>query len=143
MKQLLTINLCIGLILTFVFACSKGDEQRGESTPEQTGRSTPEQRGRFTPEQRVERLTEQLDLSSDQAEKIKQILTDSQDKFVKLREDFSGDRSEMREPARAIMAETDSLIKEVLNKEQIEKYEQYQQERRERGWRGPRERNRD
>ena len=94
-------------------------------------------RGRFTPEQRLEQLKDRLDLTSDQADKIEQILKDSQDKFAKLRENISGDRSEMRESARAIMEETDKLIKEVLNEDQIEKYEQYQQERRERGWRRP------
>jgi Spy/CpxP family protein refolding chaperone len=124
MKQFLIINVCMGIFIFFLFACSNENDRRG----------------RFTPAQRAEELKERLDLTADQAKKIEKIYQDSQEKFAKLREDFSGDRSEMRESARRIMEETDTLIKEVLNEEQIEKYEQYRQERRERGGQRPRAR---
>ena len=124
MKPFLIINVFISTLIIVLFACSKSEEPRG----------------RFTPEQSVEQLKERLDLSDDQADTIKQILIDSRETFAKLREDFSGDRSEMRESFRAIMDETDRQIKEVLNDEQREKYEQYRQERRERGGRRPRDR---
>ena len=94
---------------------------------------TPERRGRFSPEERIAQLTEDLDLSDKQAKLIKEILTEQQENFSEMREEFSGDRSEMMMAMREIREEFDGKIKEILDEEQKEKYDQIQAERRERG----------
>ena len=94
---------------------------------------TTERRGRFSPEERTAQLTEDLDLSAGQAKQIKEILTEQQENFSKMREEFSGDRSEMMMAMREIREEFDGKIKEILDEEQKEKYDEIQAERRERG----------
>jgi Spy/CpxP family protein refolding chaperone len=72
----------IFLIIIFIIsACSDSNERRG----------------RMTPEEQLAQLTERLDLNAEQADKVKTILDEQRKKFSKMREDFSGDRSEMRE----------------------------------------------
>ena len=94
---------------------------------------TTERRGRFSPEERTAQLTEELDLSDSQAKQIKEILTQQQENFSKMRDEFSGDRSEMMMAMREMREEFDGKIKEILDEEQKEKYDQIQAERRERG----------
>jgi Spy/CpxP family protein refolding chaperone len=94
---------------------------------------TTERRGRFSPEERTAQLTGDLDLSDGQAKQIKEILTEQQEKFSQMREEFSGDRSEMMMAMREMREEFDEKIKEILDEEQKEKYDQIQAERPERG----------
>ena len=89
-------------------------------------------RGRMNPEQRAAQLKEALDLNSEQTKQIEQIFIESQEKMAKMREDFEGDRSQMRQFMMESREEVDGLIKEMLTEEQKTKYEHYQQEREER-----------
>jgi protein CpxP len=116
MKKYSTFFLLVSILLIVLSACS----------------DTPEPRGRFSPEERVAQLSEDLELSPEQAEQIKQILTEQQEKFAELRGNFTGDRSEMRAAMREVREEFDKKIKEVLNDDQKRKYDQIQAERRQR-----------
>jgi Skp family chaperone for outer membrane proteins len=91
-----------------------------------------ENRGRMNPEQRAAQLKETLDLSSEQTRKIEKIFIASQKKMLQMREEFQGDRSQMRQLMRESREEVDALIEEILTEEQKTKYEHYQQEREER-----------
>ena len=117
MRPIFTIVTFIISSLLFLSACS----------------DTTERRGRFSPEERTAQLTEELDLSDSQAKQIKEILTEQQENFSKMRDEFSGDRSEMMMAMREMREEFDGKIKEILDEEQKEKYDELQAERRERG----------
>ncbi len=117
MRPIFTIVTFIIASLLFLSACS----------------DTTERRGRLSPGERTAQLTEDLDLSDDQAKQIKKILTEQQEKFSELRNEFSGDRSEMMMAMREMREEFDGKIKEILDEEQKEKYDELQAERRERG----------
>ena len=94
------------------------------------------------PEQRLERmmthLTSTLDLSDDQAVKVREILGEQikkqQELFEARRAQDREQRQAMREKMETWRAETDGRMAEVLTDEQIEKYTKYMQDNR----RGPR-----
>jgi hypothetical protein len=86
----------------------------------------------MSPAERAAHLTEELGLNTDQAEKVKNILTEQEEKFMDLRSDVSGDRDEMRRARRELREKTDKLILSVLDDTQKGKYIQLQAERRER-----------
>jgi hypothetical protein len=100
----------------------------------------PGPRGRLNPQEQVQRLAERLDLNDQQKSEIEQILTEQREKFMRLREEYTGERAEMREVLRDLRAETDEKITAVLNEEQKEEYRIMQSERRERR-RRPRDQN--
>jgi hypothetical protein len=89
-------------------------------------------RSRLTPEERTDRLKERLNLTEVQAKEIKQIYIEQDKKINQIRTDFSNDRSAMRDTLFTIRNETDRLIEEILNEEQLEEYEIYKEELRER-----------
>ncbi|MCF8267508.1 MAG: hypothetical protein K9I69_05440 [Ignavibacteriales bacterium] len=79
---------------------------------------------RMNIEDRLKSLQDELKLSEAQFAKIKVILEDQQKEMRKLREnmDTSGDREAMREKFMKSAQKTDSLIEEVLDDAQKEKY---------------------
>ena len=84
-------------------------------------------RGRHepAPERVVERLSEQLDLSDEQAEQVRQILDR---RFEERRELRDSHRQEMEE----FRAQTEGEIAEVLTAEQLEEMRRLREERRQR-----------
>jgi Spy/CpxP family protein refolding chaperone len=87
---------------------------------------------RMSPEQRAAQLKDALDLTSEQTKQIEQIFIESREKMLKIREDFQGDRSQMRELMMDNREEVDGRIEEILTEEQKVTYEAYKQEREER-----------
>lgn len=85
---------------------------------------------RLSVEEEVERLTNDLDLSEEQANQIGQILTDSRGKADKLR-DSGLDRRDMMIQMRDIMDETNDEIESILNAEQAEKFGEIVEKRKE------------
>jgi Spy/CpxP family protein refolding chaperone len=77
-------------------------------------------------------LSEKLQLTDDQIEKIRPILENQTNKRKEIFEAHSsqgfGDRRVLRNQMRALREETRSQVKHLLTEEQIEKYEAWQQE---------------
>lgn len=84
---------------------------------------------RLSVKEEVERLTNDLDLSEEQANQIKQILTDSRKQADKLRE-TGLDRREMMMQMRDIMDEKNDEIESILNDEQAEKFKEIVEKRK-------------
>ncbi len=90
-------------------------------------------RGPRSEERLLHHFTQNLDLTQEQAQKIKQILDES-------REQMMAQRSEIDKGIKGLMSATRSKIREILTPEQQEKYDQTF-DRFERRWkRGPRSR---
>ncbi len=91
------------------------------------------QRGNRQPpsvDQQVKRLTDRLNLSSDQQSKIKPILEDQRQQMESVRNDSSLSREEHMAKMRSIRESTTSKIKDNLNDDQKKQYEAMRQEMR-------------
>ncbi len=81
----------------------------------------------------MEQLTDQLELTEEQATKVREILAAQ---MAKRQEMFgTGDRSAVRERMGQLNEETNAKMAEVLSDDQMAKYAEIQAERRQR--RGP------
>jgi len=89
-------------------------------------------------DEQVVTLTEQLQLTDEQAVEVRQIIETQNERRRELFDELrsgGGDRSGMRAAMEEVQEETDQMLSEVLNEVQIEKYRKIQAERRQR--RGP------
>ena len=116
MHQIIKIFLTLSILSLSFTACSSQEERRA----------------RWSPEERAKQLKERLDLTDVQADSIKKIFMETDQKMRKLRESFSREeRGAMREQMMSIREEIDSRIKAVLFEDQIEEYEKFREEQRE------------
>jgi Spy/CpxP family protein refolding chaperone len=76
----------------------------------------------MSPDQRLQRLTQQLDLTSDQQAKIKPILEQDQQQMQAVHEDSSVSQQDKWGKMKQIRQSTDEQIKAVLNPEQQQKF---------------------
>lgn len=112
--------MMLALIFTFclsIFSCSDDDNRR---------------RQRRSPEEQAKVLQEELDLTEAQTKQVEQIYLDSREEMAKVRENFDGDRGQMREVMREYREKINERIEEILNDEQKAKYNEYMEEQRER-----------
>ena len=110
---------------------------------EQQGRSRPERGERMDPAQRVERrvgmLTERLQLSTEQATRIRQILTQQQTEMRTLRQKAEGgaSRESLRPEMKSLHERTEQQIEGVLSEQQRTRYRELRESmRKQRGERG-------
>jgi len=115
-RNTLSILLLIAFSLSFP-NCSGDDDRRGQ---------------RRSPEEQANTLQEELDLTDDQAKQLEKVLLDGREEMKKARENFNGDRSEIREVIMEYREKIDEQIEEILNDEQKEKYQEIKEERLER-----------
>ena len=87
----------------------------------------------LSPDERLARLTEQLDLTDEQAAQMKPIIDEQSKKQQELFENAGGDRETMRAEMTKLMEETDKQYAEVLTEEQMSKYREIRQERMRQG----------
>lgn len=88
-------------------------------------------------EQEVKKLTEKLDLSTEQGKKVYDVLLKGNNEMTEMRKAGGGDRDAMREKMMKLRSEQNAEMKKILSEAQLAKYEKYQEERRsERGTRG-------
>ena len=92
---------------------------------------------RMDPAHQLERLTRELNLTSDQQEKIKPLLTERQQKMQTLMQDQSVSQEDRRAQMRTIMEGTNNSIKENLNDDQKQKFDAIRQRMRRGGPGGP------
>jgi hypothetical protein len=86
-------------------------------------------RSRISPEERAAQLKERLNLTDEQTRKVEQIYRESQEKISKMRDQFEGDRSQMREKMMEQRQDINNKIEEILYEDQIGLYREYQEER--------------
>jgi Spy/CpxP family protein refolding chaperone len=103
--------------------------------PDQSQAGTPPQgRGmRMDPNRQLERLTQQLSLTSDQQEKIKPVLLERQQKMQALMQNQSLSEEDRRAQMRTIMEGSNNSIKANLTDDQKQKFDAMQQQRMRRG----------
>ena len=89
--------------------------------------------------ERIKMLAERLNLSAEQQEKLKPILTEEGKKMQELRQDSNVQGQDRREKMAKIRADTKKKIEDakILTPEQIKKWDEIQAEMRQRGG-GPR-----
>ena len=112
MKTLLYFGVAASLLL-FVISCS--DSQNFQ--------------GRMSPEERAALLQERLDLTDEQTKKVVQIMEESTEKMSELRDNFEGDRQQMREKMLQLREENNKKIEEILYEDQIPLFHDYLEER--------------
>ena len=135
------------IALTAALSAAASAPAQGQQ-PEQPSREA--RAGRMDPTKRIERrvqmLTQRLDLSAEQATKIKAILTQEgeQMKAFLQKRDPAGEakratdeqRKSIRAGMQKVREQTNTEITKVLNADQLEKYEELRKQRS--GQRGPR-----
>ena len=80
-------------------------------------------RMRMSVDDRVKQLTDQLTLTKDQADKVKTILTASQNDMQAMRDSLQGDREGMRKAMMEQRTKTNKAIAALLTDDQKVKYE--------------------
>jgi hypothetical protein len=123
-NALLAISItCCGAML-YAQTAPAGQDQSGamQAPPSQNGRHRPGKP--LTTDERLQRLTQALDLTADQQQKIRPILENETQQMDSLRGDTSIPRDQRWDKARAIMDNTKSQIKPLLNPDQQKKYDE-------------------
>jgi hypothetical protein len=85
------------------------------------------------PDRQLQRLTQELNLTTDQQSQIKPLLVDRAQKMQALFQDQTLSQEDRRTKARSVSEATNNGIKAVLNDEQKQKFDAMQQQMRQRG----------
>ncbi|QIA08700.1 hypothetical protein [Draconibacterium halophilum] len=135
-----TVFLVMVLVSTLLMSCNNGSNNSQQLPFGRGGGMGP---GNFDPQAMVDRqiedMDENLDLSNEQEEKIREIMEESFENMAAMREEMqnSGAGFEgMREQMQKSREEQNKKMKAVLSEEQWEKYQVMQEERRERRGQG-------
>ena len=129
------LTLALGSLLTLGGTCAALAQDTPPPPPDQNQAGPPADgtRGRgmrMDPDRQLQRLTRELNLTSDQQEKIKPLLVERQQKMQALFQDQSAAPEDRRTQGRTIMEGTNNSIKEVLNDDQKQKFEAMQERMR-------------
>jgi Spy/CpxP family protein refolding chaperone len=108
------------------------DQGQAGPPPEGGGRGM-----RMDPTRQLERMTRELNLTSDQQEKIKPLLVERQQKMQALMENQSLSQEDRRAQMRTIAEGTNNSIKANLNDDQKQKFDSMRQRMRRGGPGGP------
>jgi len=87
------------------------------------------QRMRLTPEDQAKRIKDSLTLSDEQTAKVKKIYEAQQAEMMEKMSGAMGDREAMRSAMQEVMAKYDKQIEALLTKEQLKKYEELKKQR--------------
>ncbi len=86
--------------------------------------------------QRFEQIKERLQLTPDQVEQVRPVLTDEMEKLKALRDQHSGEgqsrraRLKLAREARDIQSKADDQLKKILSKSQMDEMKKIREERR-------------
>ena len=109
----------------------------GQQPAPGTGQTNPPARMRpATVEARLQRMSERLNLTQDQREKIRPLLEDEVKQMKALRDDASLSQADRRAKVREIRQATRQQIDQILTPEQKAKRNEMRQKGRRRGWEG-------
>ncbi|HXS77154.1 MAG TPA: hypothetical protein VN753_13335 [Terracidiphilus sp.] len=122
------LTLALGGLLTIGGSAAALAQDTPPPPPDQNQAGPPPQgmgrRGmRMDPDRQLQRLTRELNLTSDQQEKIKPLLVERQQKMQALFQDQSAVPEDRRTQAHSIMEGTNNSIKAVLNDDQKQKFD--------------------
>lgn len=137
------LTLALGSLITLGSTCAALAQDTPPPPPDQNQAGPPADgpRGRgmrMDPDRQLQRLTRELNLTSDQQEKIKPLLVERQQKMQALFQDQSAAPEDRRTQGRTIMEGTNNSIKAVLNDDQKQKFDAMQERmRRNRPMGGP------
>ena len=122
------VTLFLALLSLGVCALAQENQSSGQQ-PNAAGR--PERRGGgwANPAEQTQKLTKELNLSSDQQTKVQSILEDQQKQMQALRQDTSAAPEERRAKFMDLHKNTMSQIRGVLNEDQQKKFDEMQQKR--------------
>jgi len=115
-KLILPTALAMALALGSVPAWAQMDQGQGGG---QWGHGQP-----MTADQRLQMMTKQLNLTTDQQEKIKPLLESESQQIQTLRQDSSLSREDRMTKMQQIRQSTNDQIKSSLNADQQQKFEQ-------------------
>lgn len=116
MKKLLMI---CGLLFSVITFAKAQDGERKMPTPQERAERTTAQ------------LTKKLNLTEDQAAKVKTIFLDQATAMVKMREESKGDREGMMAKMKSLNDANDVKINAILNDDQKKAFTEWQVERKE------------
>jgi protein CpxP len=133
-SRLLSLTLGGMLALGFTGAVVAQDTPPPPPPDQSQAGPPPQGRGmRMDPNRQLERLTQELSLTSDQQEKIKPVLFDRQQKMQALMQNQSLSQEDRRAQMRTIMEGSNNSIKANLSDDQKQKFDAMQQQRMRRG----------
>ncbi len=133
-SRLLSLTLGGMLALGFTGAAFAQDTPPPPPPTQSQAGPPPQGRGmRMDPNRQLERLTQELSLTSDQQEKIKPLLLDRQQKMQALMQNQSLSQEDRRAQMRTIMEGSNNSIKANLSDDQKQKFDAMQQQRMRRG----------
>jgi Spy/CpxP family protein refolding chaperone len=118
-------------VLGGYLACASVSSAQDTNTTRRAGRRGP------MVEQRIERMTKELDLTSDQQTKVKALLEKQTKERREIFSDNSLPREERRDKMRALMQEENKELKSILTSEQFEKWKKLREQMRTRRPGGP------
>ena len=130
------LNLALGGLLAVGGTCVAFAQDTPPPPPPDQNQAGPPPQGmgrrgmRMDPDRQLERLTRELNLTTDQQTQIKPLLVERQQKMQALFQDQSGASEDRRTQARTIMESTNGSIKALLNDDQKQKFEAIQERMR-------------
>jgi len=130
-KLILPATLVMALAITAVSAWAQMGPGSGGPGGGQMGR------GPMSPDQRLQMLTKQLNLTSDQQEKIKPILENESQQMQTLRQDSSLSQEDRMSKMRQIRQSTNDQIKPILTSDQQQKFAEMMSHQGHGGMHGP------
>ena len=137
MRRERRVSLLVVAMGSLLFLGQTGHALQGE------GRRGRDQRDQASPERSLDAMTQALNLTGDQKNKIKPILEDREKQLAALRNDTSLSREQRFERIRTIQQQSQGRIREALSAEQQKKMEEMRERAAERrrgnreGMRGP------
>ena len=127
-KQIFTLALSTVVRIGLAAAAPAPQDQSNGSAEAHQGW----QRRQMNPDKQVQRLSKHLNLSDDQKNQIKPILTDRMQQMQSIRQDTSLQPQDRRAKMHSVRDDADNKIRAVLNDDQKKKYDDMQQKMRER-----------
>jgi len=123
----------VGIVTMSAFAGGPGQEQGQSSQPSanppaEVEEQNPKPRGQTAIEARLQRMTQQLNLTDQQREKIRPILRNEAERLKAVRSNSALTQGEARRRMRRIRMSTRQQISQILTPEQREKWQEMHQE---------------
>lgn len=137
-KRMIARLLAFALAATWTIGMYAQEQSEQQQPSGQTGgERMGGRRGPMSPDAELKRLTEQLNLTQDQQDKIKPILEDQQKQMQDLRNDTSVEGQDRFAKMREIRKSHMDQIRGILTSDQQTKFDEMQKRMMERGRRGP------
>jgi Spy/CpxP family protein refolding chaperone len=115
--------LGLGAAVLCTASAFSADQQPAGRPPQRQGQAAGQRQQEF-----MKKMVEELKLTPDQQKKIQENQKAQAEKLAKLRQDTTLSQEDRRTKMRTIREESDKGMKEILTKEQFEKWQKLRQE---------------